>query len=218
MTSARQAATALDVIDIGTVPVAEFVAKQAEVVQARIAGSIRDSLIVVRHPPTVTYPAVEQPYLLLDDAQLAARGIALARVTRGGGALYVDPGYLCLCPVADIARFGDVAEYPDALEAIAIRTLNLLGLQAHHRPGWSGVWIDNRKLATIGATVRRGIASFGVCLNVSADLDLCAVVPRCGADCGTHTSLSSEFGSGTPDSAQLVTTFVRAWQEWSNNE
>jgi lipoyl(octanoyl) transferase len=205
---------ALDVVDLGHLPVPAFVAAQDDLVAARLAGQRPDTLLVARHPATVTYPGPRPPYLLRDDDALDRAGVARVRTVRGGSALYLDPGYLCLCPVADVSRFGGAADCPDALERVTIRALRALDVPARSRSGWSGVWLHaDHRIATIGVAVRRTVSSFGVFLNVAADLDLCAVVPKCGPDCGSMTSLEREFGAGRPTDADLVAAFVRAWEE-----
>jgi lipoyl(octanoyl) transferase len=204
----------LDVVDLGELRVPAFVAAQDEAVKARLAGICPDTLLVTRHPATVTYPGPARPYLLIDDVSLDIHGIERVRVVRGGSPLYLDPGYLCLCPVADIGQFGGAADYPGILQGITIRALQSLGVPARARVGWTGVWLHNDlRLATIGVAVRRNVSSFGVFLNVAADLGLCAVVPKCGSDCGSITSLEREYGARRPSSADVVSAFASAWQE-----
>jgi lipoyl(octanoyl) transferase len=207
----RPHASAVRVLDLGTLSVPEFAVVQDRAVRARITGEeAGDLLLAVRHPATVTHTRPRTPYLLRGPGDLAADGIAVHRVVRGGGTLYLGPGHLALCPVLDVARTGGPADYPDALQDIAITALRSAGLPVHPREGATGLWHGERKVAAIGVAVRRGIASYGVFLNIDADLGRCALVPRCGDACGDPGSLVGEFGSGVPAEAELIGRFAEA--------
>jgi lipoate-protein ligase B len=207
----RPGRSAVRVLDLGTLSVPEFAAVQARAVRSRGTGEgPGDLLLAVRHPATITHTRPTTPYLLRSPGDLAADGIAVHRVVRGGGTLYLGPGHLALCPIVDTARAGGPADYPNALQDVATNALRAVGLPVHARAGATGLWRGERKVASIGVGVRRGIASYGVFLNIDADLGCCALVPRCGDACGDPGSLAGEFGSGLPSEAELIRGFAEA--------
>jgi lipoyl synthase len=201
-----------EAIDLGLMKVADFERCQDDIRARRAARAVPDCLLVVRHPPTVTYTSIQPPYLLFDGADLERAGISRARTIRGGGTLYLDPGHLCLCPVADISVFGGAVDYQVALDRITVGTLRRLGVPAVHRDGWSGAWLSpDRRIASIGAAVRRAISSYGVFINVDGHLEHCSVVPKCSPDCGKPVSLRAEFGPTAPTFKQLIDEFRSVW-------
>ena len=92
------------------------------------------------------------------------------------------------------------------LEEAVIATLGLAGLEAGRAPGNTGVWIDGRKLASIGIACRRWVTWHGLALNISTDLGYFQRINPCGFEASVMTSVTAELGAGAPDMAQ-----VRAW-------
>ena len=184
---------------------------QERLVELRRAGAIGDVLLLLEHPPVLTLGRnATRVNIVASDEQLAARGVALHVVKRGGDVTYHGPGQLIGYPILDLrgpdlrahtldtgARMG-VVDYVRLLEEALIRVCGEFGVRAQRVSGRTGVWTSpfsagaERKLAAIGVHVSRGITSHGFALNVTTDLrDFQLIVP-CGIVDRAVTSLEEE--------------------------
>jgi lipoic acid synthetase len=169
-------------LEQGPVAYAEIWALQRELLRARQQGLVPDVLLLLEHRPVVTLGrSAAREHLLVSRAALAARGIEVFEVERGGSATYHGPGQLVGYPIFDLRRLGDdVGSYVRTLEAVVIDTLAAFGLQASRRLGYPGVWVGEAKIAALGVAVKRHVTMHGFALNVSTDLDGFAVINPCG--------------------------------------
>ena len=168
---------------------------QAELVDQRRDWA-HDLLILLEHPPVITFGRKTEPSnLLWDQKTLQAAGIDCVSSQRGGDITLHSPGQLVGYPIVDLTPYGkDLHRYLRQLEDILIRTLADFGLSGTALPGKTGVWVDGRKIASIGIAVRRWISYHGLALNIDNDLtDFAAIVP-CGLPGVTMTSMSQELG------------------------
>jgi lipoate-protein ligase B len=163
-------------------------------VQARRAGEIADTLILVEHPPVVTV-GVEG-----DDGAAAACGYPVVAVERGGRATYHGPGQLVAYAIVDLEPRGrDVRRFVHDLEAMVVSALSAHGVAAGHVSGRHGVWVEGeRKIASIGIAVERWVTFHGVALNVELDLTAFEQFRPCGLDGSLMTSLAHELGHPVP--------------------
>ncbi|HEX2050934.1 MAG TPA: lipoyl(octanoyl) transferase LipB [Actinomycetota bacterium] len=185
----------LDAAWLGLVPYADAWARQCAVHDARVAGALPDTLLLLEHPPTYTLGrrALEQD-LRFDAAERAARGIELHRATRGGRATYHGPGQLVGYPILSFRARYDVATYCTQLEEALLRTAADLGVAGRRDPEHRGVWVDEAKLASIGVKLSRGVSLHGFAFNVCPDLGMFDGIVPCGiADRGV-TSVAAETG------------------------
>ena len=109
---------------------------------------------------------------------------------------YHGPGQLVVYPLIDLRSKlrRDVHRYLRNLEMSAIRTLKDFGLEGIRRPPYTGIWVDNRKIAAIGIAVRRCITFHGVALNVNTDLSYFNRIIPCGLSWADVTSMARELG------------------------
>jgi lipoyl(octanoyl) transferase len=123
-------------------------------------------------------------------------GIELHQVGRGGDVTYHGPGQLVGYPVLDLKPDRkDLHRYLRDLEEVLVRTLGGLGLAAERSEGLTGVWVEDRKLASIGVRVSSGwITSHGFALNVSTDLSYFGTIVPCGIQDRSVSSLEAELG------------------------
>jgi lipoate-protein ligase B len=184
------------------VPYAEALALQDEAVAARRAGRAPDRLLLLEHPPVVTLGRGADPaHLLARPAALAARGVEVHRVARGGSVTWHGPGQLVGYPIVDLRALGrpDLHAWLRALEAALIGAARELGVAAERRPGATGVFVPGRrparKLASIGVGVRGWVSFHGFALNVTADLGGFRDLVPCGLSGVEMTSLARELGS-----------------------
>jgi lipoyl(octanoyl) transferase len=191
----------LDVRWLGRVPYREAWELQHGLVADRAAGRIPDTLLLLEHPRVLTLGRhASEDYVLAEDGYLAASGIEVIRVERGGEVTYHGPGQLVAYP---IVRLGDrgllVRPFVRLLEAAMIETAADYGVLATRREGFPGAWCDAeaplpRKLGALGLRIEQDVSYHGIALNVTTNLaDFDLIVP-CGLAAVAVTSIAHEAG------------------------
>jgi lipoate-protein ligase B len=191
-------AAELWVVDLGLVDYDEALAFQRDVAAARIDGRVpEDVLILCEHPPVVTMGrSAKASNLLVPEPLLAARGIQLREVERGGDITLHAPGQLVGYPIVDLKRHKqDLHWYLRQVEQVLIDALGTLGITAGRREKLTGVWVEDRKIASIGVHARSWVTWHGFALNVSTDLSLFDVMVPCGIGGVVMTSVARELGA-----------------------
>lgn len=157
-------------------------ALQKSLLTARQAGSIPDAVVFVEHPPVITLGrAARASNVLAAPALLAARGIEMFQIERGGDVTYHGPGQLVGYPIVDLRAFNeDIGRYVRTLEAALIGALGAWGIAAERLPGFPGVWAGGAKVAAIGVAVKRKVTMHGFALNVDPDLGAFDLINPCG--------------------------------------
>ena len=171
---------------------------QRELARARIRGDLADdALILLEHPRVITLGRGARAVNVTAPRELLAkRGIQIVNVERGGDVTYHGPGQLVGYPIIDLTRHKqDLHWYLRRLEDVVIGTLAEYGIAGARLPGFTGVWVGERKIASIGVHVTRWVTFHGFALNVSTDLaDFDLIVP-CGIEAVQMTSIVEETGS-----------------------
>ncbi|HEV8663691.1 MAG TPA: lipoyl(octanoyl) transferase LipB [Candidatus Methylomirabilis sp.] len=185
---------------LGRVPYADALVLMRTLGAARQRGEVPDLLLTCEHEPVITLGRGARPeHLLLAQEGLAARGIGLYEVERGGDVTYHGPGQLMLYPILDLTRHGrDLHAFLRGLERVLIETVVAFGVLAAARPGLTGVWVGEAKLASIGIHVSRWVTWHGAALNVSTDLDAFSSIVPCGLAGIRMTSLKALTGWAPP--------------------
>jgi lipoyl(octanoyl) transferase len=132
-------------------------------------------------------------------------------INRGGQATYHGPGQLMGYPIIDLRRYGqDLHRYLRWLEQLLIDLLAQYDIAATRREGLTGVWIESRKIASIGVGVRHWITMHGFALNVSGDLTPFDKIVPCGISNVTMTSMERERQKeiAVAEVARIVETFA----------
>jgi lipoyl(octanoyl) transferase len=206
---AARGAPALDVRDLGRTPYRLCWALQKELVEERLAGRARDTLLLVEHEPVVTLGRGTRGAFLAGGARVLREGgsefVALpggvraevVEVERGGQATYHGPGQLVAYPIVKL-REGrrDLHAWMRALEQAVIDVLAPLGVRAERRGGATGVWVGGqRKIVSIGVAASRWVTYHGLALNVTTDLSHFAAIAPCGFEAGVMTSVEREAGA-----------------------
>ena len=199
----------LDLVDYG-----EALALQQHVRAARQAGAIPDTLLLLEHPPVYTRGRRSLPgELPLGEDWYRARGIDVVDVDRGGRLTYHGPGQLVGYPIMKIR---DVIAYLRTIERAIVATLADARLEAHARPDdgpdYTGVWIGERKIASIGVHVARGVTTHGFAINVDNDLEPFAWVVACGLAGVSMTSVLREAGRTDAIRAGIAERFAEAFE------
>jgi lipoyl(octanoyl) transferase len=204
------------ICELGLVDHAQAGALQERARDARKAGEIPDTLLLLEHPPVYTRGRRStDAELPLGEAFYRARGIEIVDVDRGGLVTYHGPGQLVGYP---IMRIGDVIGHLRTVERALIAALAREGIAAEgggDRP--TGVWTGGRKIASIGVHVSRRVTTHGFAVNVDNDLEPFRWIVPCGLADVEMTSIARETGrTGTLASfrahvaAELAREYARA--------
>ncbi len=186
----------LEVRVLGVVPYEEALEFQARLVARRRGGEIPDQLLLLEHPHVITLGSGSSTeHVLADAAERGRLGIDLFEVGRGGDVTYHGPGQLVGYPILDLKPDRkDLHSYLRDLEAVLIDALARLGVVGDRSEGLTGVWVDGRKIASIGVRVSSGwITSHGFALNVDTDLAYFETIVPCGVRNRSLTSISKEL-------------------------
>jgi len=194
-----RAATAAYLLDLpGLSPYAEALATMENLAGARSQQAVPDVLMLLEHDPVVTLGTrTEVGSEIPHPALLQQRGIPVVEVARGGRATYHGPGQLVGYPILDLAPLGrDLRRYVEILEGSLIDALGDLGVEAEAREGeeHTGVWVEDRKIASIGVHVASWITTHGFALNVDCDLEPFDLFVGCGLQETRYTTATIEAG------------------------
>ncbi len=156
---------------------------QKELVVKRQQGLVPDTLILVEHDPVYTLGKnADENHLL----QSRREDVPVFHVERGGDVTFHGPGQIVGYPILDLHNhLLSISWYMRSLEEVLIRTLAEFCIEADRREGLTGVWIDDRKIASLGVRVSRWITMHGFALNVNTDLRYFDGIIPCGIfECG----------------------------------
>src|SRR5438309_5731551 len=178
---------------LGQIKFADALALQEDIVaRKREDRAAADEVLLLEHESAYTIGRTPDKSSLLGGAHLPH---PLFAINRGGQATYHGPGQLMGYPIIDLRRCGqDLHRYLRWLEQTLIEFLAGYEISATRREGLTGVWIENRKIASIGVGVRHWITMHGFALNVCGDLSPFAHIVPCGIANVTMTSIEKEIG------------------------
>ena len=215
----------IHLLQLGRVPYAEGLRIQAEVVAARKAQQIGDTLLLLEHPPVLTLGRnATRANILATDQLLSQKGVEIHEINRGGDVTYHGPGQLVGYPIFDLR--GDLpgkrgphlgpVDFVRLMEEALILTCKDFSVPAQRICKLTGVWtlaggnIREKKIAAIGVHVSQAVTSHGFALNVTTDLrDFDWIVP-CGITDRTVTSLELESPQTPPPTFKQAANSVSA--------
>ncbi len=179
---------------LGRMRFADALTLQEEIVtKKREDRSLEDELLLLEHEPVYTIGRTPDRSSLLGSAHLPH---PLFPINRGGQATYHGPGQLMGYPIIDLRWCGqDLHRYLRWLEQLLIEVLAEYGIRASQRESLTGVWIEDRKIASVGVGVRHWITMHGFALNVCGDLSPFNYIVPCGINNVTMTSMEKETGN-----------------------
>ena len=184
------------VVRLGRMGYAEALELQRRIARDRITGAIpQDVLLLVEHPPVVTLGrSTKQKNVISSPEFLASKGVELFEVERGGDVTFHGPGQLVGYPIIDLKRHKqDLHWFLRQVEGALIQTLAEYGIPGERSTGFTGVWTNNRKIASIGVHARDWVTWHGFALNVTTDLSFFDFIVPCGIDGVTMTSIEKEL-------------------------
>jgi len=178
---------------LGRVGFREALDSQEAIVALKRANPAHpDHLLLLEHDPVYTIGRTPDQSSLRGVSQLPH---PVFPINRGGQATYHGPGQLIGYPIIDLRSCGqDLHRYLRWLEQLLIDLLAVFDIPAGRRSGLTGVWVENRKIASIGVGVRHWITMHGFALNVGGDLSPFAHIVPCGISNITMTSMEKEAG------------------------
>ncbi|MFM8761968.1 MAG: lipoyl(octanoyl) transferase LipB [Solirubrobacterales bacterium] len=201
----------LTVVHLGRLPYAEGLELQERLRDAVEAGRAGDTLLLLEHEPAYTVGRRSgEGELVMERSWYAGHGIEVHETDRGGKVTYHGPGQLVGYPVM---RVDDVVVHVRRMEQAIIDALADEGIEARSRssegPDYTGVWVDDRKIGSIGVHVRRGIATHGFALNVDMEMEPWDWIVPCGLP--TRMTSVAEESASSPGIAGLREPVAAAW-------
>jgi lipoyl(octanoyl) transferase len=183
----------LEIRWLGRITFADALALQEKLVaEKRTDHSLGDELLLLEHEPVYTIGRTPDQSSLRGAQHLPH---PLVSINRGGQATYHGPGQLIGYPIIDLRNCGqDLHRYLRWLEDLLVEALATVGIAATTRAGLTGVWVENRKIASIGVGVRHWITMHGFALNVCGDLSPFDQIVPCGISNVAMTSIEKETG------------------------
>ena len=185
----------MEIVWLGEVAYREALDLQLSCLDRRAARRIPDTLLLLTHPHVYTLGrGGDEANLLVPKESLAAEGVQVERVGRGGDITYHGPGQLVGYPIVLMEK-PDVHKFVRSIEAALIDAVSAFGVASRRIEGLTGVWAGERKIASIGVGVRKWVTYHGFALNVTTDLSMFRRIHLCGLQGREATSIAEETGS-----------------------
>jgi lipoyl(octanoyl) transferase len=168
---------------------------QKEIFNQKIEEGIEDVLLLLEHPNTYTLgKTADKLNLRGSEEYLSSNKISVYEIDRGGDITYHGPGQIVGYPIIDLNKwFKDTHKYLRALEEVIIKTCNEYDLNCERNSKYTGVWLNDKKIAAIGIKVSRWVTMHGFAFNVNTDLNLFSGIIPCGIQDKAVTSLKNEL-------------------------
>jgi lipoyl(octanoyl) transferase len=156
-----------------------------------------DEVWLVQHPPVFTQGQAGKA-----EHVLAPGDIPVVQVDRGGQVTYHGPGQIVAYPLLDLRRKGlGVRELVNRIEQAIIDVLKRYGVRGERVCGAPGIYVDGRKIASLGLRIRRGRSFHGLAFNIDMDLEPFRRINPCGFE-GLQVVQLSDFASVQIDPIQ----------------
>jgi lipoate-protein ligase B len=180
----------------GRIPYREALELQLLLRTARIENRIPDTLLFLEHHPVITTGIrKDRTQVLIEQQSLQRSGIEVVPISRGGGATAHNPGQLVIYPICKLStRSLRVAPFVHLLEDIGIELYARYGLSAERKPRFPGLWIGEKKIASLGIEYVKGVTMHGIAANMTNDLSIFSAIVPCGITGVEMTSLKKETG------------------------
>jgi lipoyl(octanoyl) transferase len=181
--------------DLGRRPYREVWALQRELHAAVAEGREPETWLVVEHEPVITLGRnAKQGNVLISRELLAAQGVDVVEIERGGDVTFHGPGQLVVYPIRKLPRFREVVPFVSALERAVIAALATFGITAAGRKEHRGVYVGENAICAVGLAVQKMTSLHGLALNAGTTLDYDRLITPCGTPEFGITSISNELG------------------------
>ncbi len=184
------------IFNIGLTNYMESLRLQEKIVTGKIKKEIKENIILVlEHPPVYTVGKKGgRENIKVSEEFLKSKKIPIIKTNRGGSITFHGPGQLVVYPIIDFNKinFG-VTDFVYHLEDIMIQTSEDFGIKTSRNKKNRGIWVDNKKMGSIGLCVKKGVSYHGLALNVCLDLEPFSWINPCGMERVSMTSLEQEL-------------------------
>lgn len=186
----------MEYYDLGLIDYQEAWDLQKSIMKKKYTESFNDILLLLEHPHTYTLGKTAEKKNLISSGQyLEENKISVYEIDRGGDITYHGPGQIVGYPIINLAGWKkDTHKYLRALEEVIILTCREYGITGIRDPRYTGVWVEDRKIAAIGIKVSRWITMHGFAFNINTDLNYFNGIVPCGITDKSVTSLKKELG------------------------
>ena len=186
----------INIIDRGLKDYQSVLLLQENAVKDLQTGTGKDTIFIVEHQPVITLGARDSANKLLKDRRAIEKaGIEIVQIRRGGGTTAHNPGQLIVYPIINLKKYSlGVSDFVHKLEKIGIELFSKLGVKCGTKKNFPGLWVGDRKIASIGVQVKKWITCHGIAINVNNDLSIFDFIVPCGLDNVQMTSAEKELG------------------------
>ncbi len=186
----------LQIYDCGLEEYRRILNLQKRLWEKRYRDEIPNTVLLVEHQPVITLGARKKDNkLLVSPEELKNKGIDIVEIRRGGGVTAHNPGQLVCYPILKLQQPGlGITEYIRTLEAIGIEFLSTFSVRCKRKSGFPGLWVGEKKIASIGVRVSRFVTYHGMAININNDLSIFDLFVPCGIEGVKITSVLEQTG------------------------
>lgn len=184
----------VDWLELGRMEYADAYQLQLRLSQQLKSHHLAGYLLVTEHPPTITLGYSlrgdeGKSYLRVSEETIKRMGIKIFQSERGGKATYHGPGQLIVYPVFNLNFLNlSTKKYVMRLEEVVVNWLRGLGIDAGLDLEYPGVWVDDKKIASVGVRIEDRITRHGIAINLNPDLAHFELIIPCGIKTRKMTS------------------------------
>jgi len=187
----------IEIVQLGKIDYDESLKLQKRLVELKQAKLVNDILLLLEHPPTITYGrGANVNNVLATKQQLEMVGIKTYFTERGGDVTYHGPGQIIGYTIFDLNNYEkDIRGFIRKLECVFVQLLDSrYKISASSNPSYPGVWVQDEKILSIGLAIKRYVTMHGFAFNVNTNLDHFSLIVPCGIIGKRVTSLSRQLG------------------------
>ena len=186
----------MQIIDLGLTDFLEAYQFQIELVNKVSKGLCEDTLLITEHKSVVTMGRISsQDNILKSKEEISSFGIELINTDRGGDITYHGPGQIVVYPIFKLENEGrDIHRFLEFLEEAGCHFLHQYGLTANKKPGFRGIWVNDKKVGSIGIGVKKWVTYHGLAININLDLTPFSFIRPCGIEGVEITSVKDLLG------------------------
>ena len=190
----------LDIRDCGLANYLKILELQLKLHEQRLRNEIPNTILVLEHTDVITLGARQSANkLLISRDELAKMNIDIVDIRRGGGTTAHNPGQLVFYPILNLQKLKlGISEYIRILEKVGVKLLSELDVNSTAKKGFPGLWIGERKIASIGVRVSKFVTYHGMAINIQNDLRIFEHLIPCGLNNVEMTSVLKETGKKYP--------------------
>ncbi len=184
------------IIDLGLTNYNDAHKMQLDLVENISRGLEEDTILLTEHFPVVTFGRrANIKNLLIGEEELRSLNIEIVYTDRGGDVTYHGLGQLVAYAITNLKNEAkDIHKFLEYLEDIGINFLSKYNIFAKKVPGYRGVWVNNKKIASIGIGVKKWVTYHGIAININTDLEYFSFIRPCGIEFVQMTCIKEELG------------------------